>query len=65
MIHIIPNREIKLHIEETTCRCEPRVEIDDEIIVIHNELNRFRESDYIADESEGTLTLKNKDSAAK
>lgn len=61
MIHIIPNREKKLHEESTTCKCEPSVETEDEIIVIHNELNRFRESDYMVDESEGEVTLKPKD----
>ncbi len=63
MIHVILNREIHLHEESTTCKCNPSVRMEDEIIVVHNELKRFRESDYITDEDEGLLTPKNQTSA--
>lgn len=64
MIHVIPNREINLHEESTTCKCLPSVQMEDEIIVVHNELTREeRESDYITDEDENLLTDKNQTSA--
>lgn len=58
MIHVIPNREIDQHEESTTCKCLPSVQMEDEIIVIHNELTRFRESDYITDEDPNLLSSK-------
>lgn len=63
MIHVIPNWEIDEHEESTTCKCMPSVRMEDEIIVVHNELKRFRESDYITDEDEKLLTPKNQTSA--
>lgn len=35
MIHIIPNKDLKEHTEETTCECEPTIDWENEI-VIHN-----------------------------
>jgi len=64
MIHVIPNREISQHEESTTCKCLPSIQMEDEIIVVHNELTREeRESDYITDEDENLLSDKNQTSA--
>lgn len=42
MIHVIPNRELDLHEESTTCICCPSVITDEaEIVVIHNELTEI------------------------
>ena len=60
MIHVILNRELHLHEESTSCKCCPSVRIEDEIIVVHNELQPLKESDYITDEDESLLTDKPK-----
>lgn len=36
MIHVLPVNDIKEHTEDTTCECNPTVEIYEEILVIHN-----------------------------
>lgn len=59
MIHVIPNWEIDAHEESTTCKCLPSVKMEDEILVVHNELRRFRETD----EDEKLLTTKNQTQA--
>lgn len=49
MIHVIPNREIDLHEESTTCICCPSVITDEaEIVVIHNELTKIENALVIA-----------------
>lgn len=35
--HILPTNDIKEHTEETTCECEPRIEIvNGDMLIIHN-----------------------------
>lgn len=60
MIHILPNNEKHLHEESTTCKCNPTVNMEDEIIVIHNRIDVYRSSDAITDEDENLLTHKPK-----
>ena len=37
MVHVLPVNDIKIHIEDTTCPCDPMVEYEgNEILVIHN-----------------------------
>lgn len=58
MIHVLPNNEKYLHEESTTCQCSPTVNTEDEIIVVHNRLIKFRSSESIINEDENNLTPK-------
>jgi hypothetical protein len=41
MINVLPVNDLKEHVEATHCWCNPRVEIEnDEMIVIHNSLDK-------------------------
>lgn len=36
MIHVVPTNDIMEHTDDTTCSCNPKVECDGELFVIHN-----------------------------
>lgn len=38
MIHVLPIEEVDIHTDDTTCDCEPDVEIYGEIVVIHKRM---------------------------
>ena len=42
MVHILPINDLKEHEENTTCECNPKVEVleNGEILVIHNSYDR-------------------------
>lgn len=36
MIHVVPINDLEEHSDDTTCKCNPVVEVHEEILVIHN-----------------------------
>lgn len=40
--HLLPVKDTEEHLEESTCKCEPKIEVQDngDLLVIHNSFDR-------------------------
>lgn len=51
MFNILPNNDIKPHIEDTTCECHPAVIFENgEMIVVHNAFDRREREEELVKE---------------